>query len=135
VVGGRAAAALFVYLEILDASFSFDGVIGAFAISSDILIIAAGLGIGALFVRGMTIFLVRGGTLAKYVYLDHGAHYAIGALAVLLVLSITVDLPEIVTGLVGVVIIGFAFASSVRHRRNQLAAATQPAPGVGSPLP
>jgi hypothetical protein len=129
VVGGRAAAALFVYLEILDASFSFDGVNGAFAISSEILVIAAGLGIGAFFVRGMTIFMVRGGTLSKYIYLDHGAHYAIGALAILLGLTISIDIPEIVTGLVGVIIIGFAFVSSVRHRRG-LARSADAVPSV-----
>ena len=78
---GKAAFALFCYLEVLDASFSFDGVIGAFAISTDILVIAAGLGIGALFIRSLTVWLVRQGTLDEYVFLEHGAHYALGALA------------------------------------------------------
>jgi len=133
VVGGRAAAALFVYLEILDASFSFDGVIGAFAISSDILVIAAGLGIGAFFVRGMTVFLVRGGTLSKYIYLDHGAHYAIGALAIMLGLSITFEIPEIVTGLVGVCLIALAFLSSIRHQHGLLRAAEVTPPTAAVP--
>ena len=49
----------------LDASFSFDGVIGAFAITTDPILIALGLGlIGAMFVRSLTVFLVRKGTLA-----------------------------------------------------------------------
>ena len=71
----------FLYLEVLDASFSFDGVIGAFAITKDIVIIMVGLAVGAMFVRSMTVYLVRQGTLDKFVFLEHGAHYAIGILA------------------------------------------------------
>ena len=116
---GRAAFFLFLYLEVIDASFSFDGVIGAFAITSDPIIIALGLGlIGAIFVRSLTIFLVRQGTLDEYVYLDHGAHWAIGALAVLLLVSIGADINEIFTGIIGVIFIGAALTSSVlRNRR------------------
>src|SRR5207245_6010504 len=83
-VVGKAAFFLFLYLEVLDASFSFDGVVGAFAITSDPIIIAIGLGIGAMFIRSLTVYLVKKGTLAEYVYLEHGALYAIGALAILL---------------------------------------------------
>ncbi|ROS23010.1 DUF475 domain-containing protein [Cellulomonas sp. PhB150] len=117
---GKAAFFLFLYLEVLDASFSFDGVVGAFAITADPIIIALGLGfIGAMFVRSITVYLVRKGTLAEYVYLEHGAHWAIGALAVILLVSIGVHVDEIVTGLVGVAFIGAAFASSVvRNRRH-----------------
>lgn len=115
---GKAGFFLFLYLEVLDASFSFDGVIGAFAITPDPVIIALGLGfIGAMFVRSITIFLVRKGTLAEYVFLEHGAHWAIGALAAILLLSIKVHMNEIVTGLVGVVFIGAAFLSSLRYRK------------------
>ena len=79
---GKAAFFLFLYIEVLDASFSFDGVVGAFAITSDPIIIALGLGfIGAMFVRSLTVYLVRQGTLSEYVYLEHGAHWAIGALS------------------------------------------------------
>jgi len=67
----------FLYLEVLDASFSFDGVIGAFALSNNMVIIAIGLSVGAMFVRSMTIHLVRAGTLAQYRYLEHGAFWAI----------------------------------------------------------
>lgn len=95
---GKAAFFLFLYLEVLDASFSFDGVIGAFAITTDPIIIAIGLGVGALYVRSLTIYLVRKGTLSDYVYLEHGAHWAIGALAVLLMVSIGHEIPEVVTG-------------------------------------
>lgn len=117
VLSGRAAFSVFLFLEVLDASFSFDGVIGAFAITSDPLIIAAGLGVGALFVRSMTIFLVRTGALHHYKYLEHGAHWAIGALAVLLLVSIRVQIPELVMGLVGITIIGAAIYSSVLAAR------------------
>ena len=116
-VVGKGAFFLFVYLQVLDASFSFDGVIGAFAITSNIFVVAAGLGIGAFFIRSMTVYLVRRGTLAEYVYLEHGAHYAIGALAVLLLATIAHDVPELVTGLVGVGFIAAAFVSSTIQRR------------------
>ena len=115
---GKAAFFLFLYLEVLDASFSFDGVVGAFAITSDPIIIAIGLGIGAMFIRSLTVFLVRKGTLSEYVYLEHGALWAIGALAVLLLITIKYEVPEVVTGLIGVGFIGAAFASSVvRNKR------------------
>jgi hypothetical protein len=116
-VVGKAAFFLFLYLQVLDASFSFDGVIGAFAITSNIFIVAAGLGIGAFYIRSITVFLVRKGTLAEYVYLEHGAHYAIGALAVLLAVTISYEVPEVVTGLIGIGFIAAALASSIVQRR------------------
>ncbi|MEV0079722.1 DUF475 domain-containing protein [Nocardia neocaledoniensis] len=115
---GKAAFFLFLYLEVLDASFSFDGVIGAFAITSDPIIIALGLGlIGAMFVRSITVYLVRQGTLSEYVYLEHGAHWAIGALATILLVSIGVHVNELITGLVGVAFIGAALISSILRNR------------------
>ncbi|MCX2755384.1 DUF475 domain-containing protein [Gordonia sp. 4N] len=119
---GKAGFFLFLYLEVLDASFSFDGVIGAFAITADPIIIALGLGlIGAMFVRSLTVYLVRKGTLSEYVYLEHGAHWAIGALAFILLYSIGTHVPEIITGLIGVALIIAALISSI-VRRNRLAA-------------
>ena len=118
--GGKAGFFLFLYLEVLDGSFSFDGVIGAFAITSDPIIIALGLGfIGAMYVRSITVFLVKKGTLSEYIYLDHGAHWAIGALAALLLVSIGVHVPEVLTGLVGLAFIGAALVSSVRVRKQR----------------
>lgn len=118
-VAGKAAFFLFLYLEVLDASFSFDGVVGAFAITSDPIIIAIGLGIGAMFIRSLTVFLVRKGTLSEYVYLEHGALWAIGALAVILLLTIQYEVPEVVTGLIGVAFIAAALVSSmVRNSRS-----------------
>nr|WP_223244192.1 DUF475 domain-containing protein [Streptomyces sp. CBMA156] len=118
-VGGKAAFFLFLYLEVLDASFSFDGVVGAFAISSDIFMITLGLGIGAMYIRSLTVFLVRKGTLDDYVYLEHGAHYAIGALAAILLVGIKYHIPEIVTGLIGVAFIGLALGSSILRNRRE----------------
>ncbi|MEU7425252.1 MULTISPECIES: DUF475 domain-containing protein [unclassified Streptomyces] len=122
VLAGQAAFFMFLYLEVLDASFSFDGVIGAFAITNDIVLMALGLGIGAMYVRSLTVYLVRQGTLDDYVYLEHGAHYAIGALAVILMITIQYEINEVVTGLVGVVLIAWSFWSSVRRNRALAAA-------------
>ncbi|MEU3982818.1 DUF475 domain-containing protein [Streptomyces sp. NPDC026672] len=116
-LAGKAAFFMFLYLEVLDASFSFDGVIGAFAITNDIVLMALGLGIGAMYVRSLTVYLVRQGTLDDYVYLEHGAHYAIGALAVILMVTIQYQINEVITGLVGVALIGWSFWSSVRRNR------------------
>jgi hypothetical protein len=117
VLAGQAAFFVFFYLEVLDASFSFDGVIGAFAITNDMVLIALGPGIGAMYVRSLTVYLVRQGTLDDYVHLEHGAHYAIGAPAVILMVTIQCEINEVITGLVGVVLIGWSFWSSVRRNR------------------
>nr|WP_202543566.1 DUF475 domain-containing protein [Streptomyces sp. SID8382] len=121
-LAGKAAFFLFLYLEVIDASFSFDGVIGAFAITNDIFEMALGLGIGAMYIRSLTVFLVRRGTLDDYVYLEHGAHYAIGALAVILLVTIKYEINEVITGLVGVVLIAASYWSSVVRNRREAAA-------------
>lgn len=123
VVAAKAGLAGLLYLELLDASFSFDGVIGAFALSNNLFIIALGLGVGAFFVRSMTLLLVDKGTLNKYRYLEHGAFWAIGALAASMFVGVRVDIPDYVTGLMGAVLIGLAFLSSLRS--NKLQAANQ----------
>ncbi|MFT2722301.1 DUF475 domain-containing protein [Deinococcus sp. A31D244] len=116
---GAAGFSAFMYLEILDASFSLDGVIGAFAITNVVVIIAAGLAIGAVFVRSLTLFLVHKGTLAEYRYLEHGAHYGILALAVIMLLHMNpaIHIPELVTGLIGVGFIVFSIISSLRANK------------------
>ena len=101
-----------IYLEVLDASFSFDGVIGAFAITSNILLIMIGLGIGAMFVRSLTIWMVERGVLDEYKYLEHGAHYAIGILAVIMLLKIFTEIGEVVTGTLGLLLLIIAFLHS-----------------------
>lgn len=113
----------FLYLEVLDASFSFDGVIGAFALSENIFIIMIGLGIGAMFVRSITIYLVEKKTLLKFAYLDHGAHYAIFALSIIMFIQVFCEVSEIITGTIGFSFIFLAFLSSVyRNRRDNLQA-------------
>lgn len=107
----------FLYLEVLDASFSFDGVIGAFALSQNLFIIAIGLGIGAMYVRSMTIMLVERGTLAQYRYLEHGAFYAILILSVIMYVQTLVHIPEVITGLGGAALIGVSLWSSIRWNR------------------
>ena len=109
----------FLYLEVLDASFSFDGVIGAFAISNDILVIALGLGIGAFWIRSLTIYLVRAGTLSEYIYLEHGAHWAIGVLAGIMLFSVKFHINEVITGLTGVGFIIAALLSSLAERKRR----------------
>ncbi|MDZ5699993.1 DUF475 domain-containing protein [Chelativorans sp. M5D2P16] len=113
----RGGLGAFLYLEVLDASFSFDGVIGAFALTQNLFIIAIGLGIGAMYVRSMTIMLVDKGTLAQYRYLEHGAFYAIIALSVIMYTQSLVHIPELITGLGGAALIGLSFWSSVRWNR------------------
>lgn len=110
----------FLYLEVLDASFSFDGVIGAFAITTDVVIIMLGLAIGAMFVRSMTIYLVEKGTLEAFIFLEHGAMYAIGILAAIMLYTGTGGhVPEVVTGLIGVTFIVWAILSSIAYEKRQ----------------
>ena len=111
----RSGAASFLYLEVLDASFSFDGVIGAFALSNNLFIIAIGLGVGAMFVRSLTIMLVEQQALTSYRFLEHGAFYAIIALALMMLLNAVQHIPEVVTGLIGGSIIVAAFLDSIRY--------------------
>jgi uncharacterized protein len=109
----------FLYLEVLDASFSFDGVIGAFALTQNLFIIAIGLGIGAMYVRSMTIMLVEKGTLAEYRYLEHGAFYAILILSVVMYFQTLIHIPEVITGLGGAALIGISLWSSIRYNRRE----------------
>ncbi|MBN2869668.1 MAG: DUF475 domain-containing protein [Campylobacterales bacterium] len=116
----KSGIAGFIYLEVLDASFSFDGVIGAFALTSNIFIIMIGLGVGAMFVRSMTIFFVEHKTLSHFRYLEHGAHYAIGVLAVIMLIKINTHISELVTGTIGIGLILIAFLHSIWENRRNL---------------
>lgn len=107
----------FLYLELLDASFSFDGVIGAFALTQNLFLIAIGLGIGAMYVRSMTIMIVEKKTLAQFRYLEHGAFYSILALSLIMFAQCVIDVPELLTGLIGALLIGLSFMSSVKFNR------------------
>ncbi len=113
----RGGLGAFLYLEVLDASFSFDGVIGAFALTQNLFLIAIGLGIGALYVRSMTIMLVERKTLAQFRYLEHGAFYSILALSLIMFAQSLIHIPEILTGLIGAGLISLALYASIRHNR------------------
>lgn len=117
---GWLAFVMFMYLQLLDASLSLDGVLGAFAITSDVILIVAGLGVGAVWVRSMTVYMVRKGTLDAYKYLEHGAHYAIAVLAVSMLLAAMYEVPEAITGGLGVALIAGSIISS--RRRNSRSA-------------
>ena len=116
----KASMGMFLYLEVLDASFSFDGVVGAFAVTNNLFIIMIGLGIGAMFVRSLTIMLVDKGTLSEYRYLEHGAFYAILALAVIMFTGTIVHIPEVITGLIGAAFIAFALWSSISYNKKHI---------------
>lgn len=116
-IGASGGLGAFLYLEVLDASFSFDGVIGAFALTSNILLIAIGLGVGAMYVRSMTIMLVERGTLAEYRYLEHGAFYSIFALSFIMFTQSLMHVHEMITGGIGIALIGLALLASVMHNR------------------
>lgn len=111
------------YLEVVDASMSFDGVMGAFALSSNIFVIMAGLGIGAFWVRSLTLVAIKEGTLAEFRYLENGAFWAIGTLSILLFVSTKVELPDWFVGLLSAGIIGASVLSSIRARRQEAALA------------
>ena len=113
----RASLGMFLYLEVLDASFSFDGVIGALAITTNLFLISIGLGIGALFVRSLTVMMVDRGTLGTFRFLEHGAFYAVLALSLIMFVGVIHPVPEIVAGLVGAICIGASIYSSSRARR------------------
>jgi len=126
---GRMAAqsgiASLIYLELLDASFSLDGTIGAFAITNDLALILTGLGLGALFIRSLTVMLSREKALDQLIYLEHGAHYAIGALGLLMLGSVVISrwgwhVPEWLSGLIGVVLLLLALGDSLRHQRRRV---------------
>lgn len=118
-VTGRGAFFLFCYLELLDATFSFDSVMGAFSVTLDIAMITLGLAIGAAYIRCLTVFVVRRGTLEEYRYLEHGAYYAIGALATLLFVEVWRDVPDVLTAAIGALIITAAVVASIAAKRRQ----------------
>jgi len=110
---------MFLYLELIDASFSLDGVLGSFAISKDVVIITIGLAIGAMFVRSLTLLLVEKKTLKTYAYLSSGAHWAIMALAIIMFVSTFHEMPEVVTGSLGLLFVGSSFVSSlIENKKN-----------------
>ena len=111
----KSGFALFIYLNVLDSAFSLDGVVGAFALTTNLLTIVVGLGIGAYFVRSLTLYFVEMKTLTELVYLEHGAHWAILGLAIAMLTNLVVDVPEIITGVVGLIFVSLSYRSSLRE--------------------
>lgn len=103
----------FLYLEMIDMSFSLDGVLGAFAVTQNIVIIMLGLGIGAMAVRSLTIFMVEREVVSKYIYLEHGAMWSIGLLSLSMLFQIFYHLPPMLITTFAIVPIAFAFIHSI----------------------
>ena len=117
--GGKVGAgfAAFAYLELIDTSFSLDGVLGAFAITKDVVIMSTGLAIGAMFVRSFTVYMVERRTLKSFAHLESGAHWAVGALATAMFISASAEIPEAIAGLSAMVIILSSLATSMLKKR------------------
>ena len=114
----------FMYLEVLDASFSFDGVVAALAITNHFWTIAIGLGIGAMFVRSMTIYLVEKGTLTEFRHLEPAAFWAISFLVLSMMLAAAhIELGELVVGGGSLAIIGAGLWHSIRANKADAAKA------------
>jgi hypothetical protein len=118
-VQGRSAFLLFVYLELLDATFSMDSVMGGFSVTVDIALITLGLAIGAGYIRALTVYVVRKGTLEQYRYLEHGAYYSIALLSVLLLWEVWRDVPDWITACTGAVVITAAWLTSIWAAKRQ----------------
>ena len=114
---GTAGFAMFMYLELIDASFSLDGVLGAFAFTKDIVVIIVGLGVGAMFVRSLTLVLVEKQTLSKLKYLTNGAYWAIGALSVIMMRSAIEEVPEAAAASLSIGVIAISLAHSILENR------------------
>ena len=110
----------FIYLEIIDMSFSLDGVLGAFAVTQNIVIIMLGLGIGAMAVRSLTIYMVEREVVSKYIFLEHGAMWSIGLLALSMIVQIFHHLPPMLITTFAIVPIGLAFVHSIYKNRKFL---------------
>ncbi len=137
-LSGQAAFSMFLFLEVLDASFSFDGVLGAFAITADPIIIALGLGVGAMYVRSMTVYLVDHGALDEIEYMEHGAHWAIGVLAGMLLLTLKYEIADWAIGLIGLVFVSASILHSLHVKKRAPEHNTnldEAAPGIYSSHP
>ncbi|MBI5051212.1 DUF475 domain-containing protein, partial [Candidatus Micrarchaeota archaeon] len=105
------------YLEVIDMTFSIDGVIGAFAFTFSIPLILIGNGIGAFMVRELTLRNIE--NVKKYVYLKNGAMYSILVLGVVMVLdSFGYHIPEWLSPVATFAIVGYFFWKSIQHIKN-----------------
>ncbi len=112
--GARSDMSKILYLEIIDASFSVDGVLGAFAFTFSVPFILIGSAIGAFVLRSLTVRNIE--RIKKYVFLKTGAMYAIGALSVIMILgAFGHQIPEWVSPVVMIAIVGYFFLKSKKN--------------------
>lgn len=105
------------YLEAIDATFSIDGVLGAFAFTLSVPLILLGNGLGAIVVRQLTIKGID--EIKKYVYLKNGAMYSILGLGTIMILhSFGVSIPEWLSPIFTFVCIGYFFLKSRKEFNN-----------------
>ena len=108
------------YLEVIDATFSIDGVVGAFAFTLSVPLILLGNGVGALVVREVTVHNIE--KIQKYVYLKNGAMYSIFFLGMIMILdSFGFHIPEWFTPIVTAIVIGYFFIKSRSELKQTLA--------------
>jgi hypothetical protein len=104
------------YLEVIDATFSIDGVLGAFAFTLAIPLIILGNGLGAVVVRQLTVGNIE--RIRRYVFLKNGAMYSILFLGVIMLLdSFGFHIPPWLSPLITFGVVGFFFYKSVRFAR------------------
>lgn len=106
------------YLEMIDASFSVDGVLGAFAFTLSVPLIIIGNGLGALIVRNLTLKNIE--HIKKYRLMKNGAMYSIAMLSILLLLdSFGIDIPRWLAPVLTFAIVGFFFVKTHRAVKAQ----------------
>ncbi len=111
---GRSDISKIFYLEVIDATFSIDGVLGAFAFTLSVPLILLGNGIGAVVLRQLTVSNIE--RIKQYKYLKNGAMYAILFLGMIMILnSFGFHIPEIITPVITFVIVGYFFIKSRRE--------------------
>jgi hypothetical protein len=102
------------YLEVIDATFSIDGVVGAFAFTLSVPLILLGNGLGAFVVREVTVKYVD--KIKKYCYLKNGAMYSIFFLGIIMITeSFGHELPQWLSPVITFIVIGYFFYKSVKE--------------------
>ena len=113
---GRSDISKIMYLEVIDTTFSIDGVLGAFAFTLSVPLILLGNGLGAIVLRYLTVSNIK--TIKKYRYLKNGAMYSILVLGLIMVLdSFNFHIPPWFSPVVTILIIGIFFYRSKREMR------------------
>lgn len=110
---GSASSAVskLLYLEVIDATFSIDGVVGAFAFTLSVPLILLGNGIGAIVVRQLTVSNID--RVRKYIFLKNGAMYSILFLGMIMLLdSFGVHIPSWVSPVITAIVVGYFFLKS-----------------------